>query len=270
MKATYISGLIFFTTGSILCTFAANSKMFIVGRALAGLGASAEGAGLYKILRYSFPLSKQAMALGCITACQFIGLVSAPMLGGVLIDAWNWRLCFGIDIPLGLLCIGFTLYGFSGPAASAEEDLSLKDKVLRTHPIDTLLCVPALSCLFMAMQWGGATYGWRDARIIVLFLLFGVLMSAFAYSQFRQGDEATVPPRIVKNRSILAAMWYSACLNGILATTEYYMAIYYQSVRGYTATKSGLLGVPMLLGFMASALISAACVTRFGYYYRRF
>jgi MFS family permease len=269
VKSVFISGLIIFEAGSLLCTFAPSSTIFILGRALAGLGASALGGGYLKLLRHCFPLNKQALMGGLVGSCQSIGLVAAPVIGGALIDAFSWRACFGINLPLGILCVALTAYGFQDPVPNPDTGLPLKEKLKRVRLLDTVLVVPAITCLLMALQWGGAKYGWNDARIIVMFVLFGVLFFGFGYLQYRQGEDATLPLRIVKNRSILAAMWYSGCLNGILAMTEYYIAIYFQGVRGFTAAKSGLLGLPMIVGFGVAAIAAALVTTMIGYYFRK-
>jgi MFS family permease len=52
---------------------------------------------------------------GLVGSCQSIGLVSAPIIGGALIDAFSWRACFGINLPLGVLCVALTAYGFHDP-----------------------------------------------------------------------------------------------------------------------------------------------------------
>lgn len=258
-----------FEIGSLLCTFAPNSKVFILGRAVAGLGSSALNGGLLKLLRHCFPLSKQALMGGLVGSCQSIGLVSAPIIGGALIDAFSWRACFGINLPLGVLCVALTAYGFHDPVPNPETALTFKEKLKRINFLDTLIVVPAIACLLIALQWGGVKYGWQDPRIIVMFVLFGVLFSIFGYLQYRQGDNATIPLRILKNRSILAGMWYTGCCDGILAMTEYYMAIYFQGVRGFTATKSGLLGLPMIGGLSVAIMAAAAGTTVIGYYFRK-
>ena len=263
-------GLVVFEAGSLLCTLAPSSRTFILGRAVAGLGSSAINGGLLKLLRHLFPLSKQALVVGLVGACQSIGLVSAPILGGVLIDAFNWRACFGINLPLGVLCVAFTFCGFQDPVPNPDVALPFRIKLKRINVLGTLLVVPAITCLLMALQWGGAKYGWKDARIIAMLVLFAVLFSAFSYLQYRQGDDATVPSRILKQRSILGAMWYSSCCNGILAMTEYYISIYFQGVRGFNATKSGLLGIPMIVGLAVASMAAAAGITIVGYYFREF
>jgi MFS family permease len=269
MKSVFIFGIIVFEFGSLLCTLATSSKMFVLGRAIAGLGSSAMGIGAVKMLRHLFPLSKQALWLGVIGSIQSVGLVAAPVIGGGLIDVFSWRACFGINLPLGVFCVAFTAYGFHDPVSNSEIDLPLWEKVKRTNPLGTLLIVPALTCFLMALQLGGSTYGWGNWRIILMFILFGVLLSAFGYLQYRQGEEATLPIRILRKRSILAGLWYSACCDGILAVTESYISIYFQGVRGYTATKSGLLGVPMIVGLFIAIMVAATGTTKIGYYFRK-
>jgi hypothetical protein len=167
----------------------------------------------------------------------------------------------------GLFCVAFTAYGFHDHVPVT--DIALWEKVKCTNPLSTLLAVPALICVLMALQWGGLTYKWGDWRIILTLILFAVLFSAFGYIQYRQAEEATLPIRIIKQRSVLAGLWFSACCDGILAVTEYYISIYFQGVRGYTATKSGFLGVPMIGGLLIAIMAAAAGTTRTGYYFRK-
>lgn len=269
IKTVFIFGLVVFEAGSLLCTLAPNSAAFIVGRAIAGVGCGAFSGGLLKLLRHCFPLRKQALMVGLAGGCQSVGLVIAPVLGGIMIDRVSWRLCFGINIPFGVLCIVLTAYGFHDPVPNPDTSLPLKEKVKRLNMIDTVFVVPAITCLLLALQWGGVTYGWGNVRIIVLLILFAILFSGFGYLQYRRGEDATVPLRVIKQRSIMGAMWYNACCNGVLATTEYYISIYYQGVRGFSATKSGLLGIPMIIGFSVAMMAAAAGTTMIGYYFRQ-
>ena len=243
--------------------------MVVAGRAIAGLGSSAMGIGMTKMLRHQFPLSKQALWTGVVGGFQTIGLVTAPVIGGVLIDAFSWRACFGINLPLGVFCVAFTAYGFHDPVPSPETAVPVWEKIKRINPLGTLLFVPGLTCFLMALQWGGSTYGWGSWRIILLFMIFGVLLSAFGYLQYRQGEEATIPLRILKQRSVLAGMWYNVCCDGLLAVTESYISVYFQGVRGYTATKAGLLGVPMIVGLLVAIAVAATGTSKIGYFYRK-
>ena len=131
--------------------------------------------------------------------------------------------------------------------------------------IGTFVFIPAIVCLLIALQWGGTRYGWKNAIIIILFALFAVLSASFAYIQYRAKDAATLPPRILKQRTVIAGAWFSACCNGILAVTEYYIAIYFQGVRGFSAAKSGALGIPLIGGLLVAGLTSGILTSVIGY-----
>ncbi len=75
--------------------------MFILGRAVAGVGAAGLSSGSLMILTQCFPSHKRPLWTTVIGSSQLIGIVSAPLVGGGLIDWVGWRACFGINLPLG-------------------------------------------------------------------------------------------------------------------------------------------------------------------------
>lgn len=200
---------------------------------------------------------------------QSFGLVGAPVIGGALIDAFTWRACFGINIPIGVVAIVIAALWMKDTYSNPDLELPLHEKLKRLDPFGTILVLPTIVCLLVALLWGGTKYAWKDWRIILLFVLFACLALGFGYIQYRQQDNATVPPRIVKNRTVLASALYLCCVNGLLAVTEYYIAIYFQGVRGFSAAKSGLLGLPMIGGLCVTGIISSICVGWIGYYTRK-
>jgi MFS family permease len=266
VKKVFITSLILFELGSLLCTVAPSSKFFIFGRAVLGLGSSGVQLGCFKIISQCFPVHKRPIWTGFAGASQGIGLVSAPLVGGALIDALNWRACFGINLPLGIPLIGLIAYYFKDPVANADIDLPWKEKIRRLDLLSTAIFVPAITCLMLALQTGGSTNSWSSVRVIVLFVVSTVLLAVFGWLQHHGQDKAILPTRILKNRNILAGSWFSICCNGGLAMTEYYIAIYFQGVKGYSAAKSGLMGVPMIVGLLIATIGSGFGVSKLGYY----
>ncbi|KAM0228331.1 hypothetical protein ACHAP5_011969 [Fusarium lateritium] len=269
IKAVFLIGIATFEIGALVCTLAPSSAVFILGRAISGLGRGAINGGLFKLLRQCFPLSKQAISTSFFGAMQSIGLITAPTIGGALIDAFSWRACFGVNVPLGVVCLALTAYGVHEQPSNRSDApvLTLKEKFKKVDLIGTLLAVPAITCLLMSLQWGGSKFGWGSWQIIVPLVICGLLFAGFGYLQYHQGDNALLPPRILKQRSIIAGMWYGACCEGVLAVTEFYMSIYFQGVRGYSPTKAGLLALPMVGGLTIALIISGLGTTWTGYYY---
>lgn len=83
-------------------------------------------------------------------------------------------------------------------------------------------------CLLLALQWGGSKYPWGEGRIIALFVLFGVLLIAFIAIQFWKQDNATVPPRVLKQRSVASGALFSVTLGAAFFIFVYYLPIWFQ------------------------------------------
>lgn len=255
-----------FELGALLATVAPSSKFFILARAVSGCGGCGMGNGTFIIITHSFPNNKRPTWMGVVGMVQTASMVAAPLIGGALIAAFNWRACFGLNLPLGVLVLVLIFFGFSNNFTNPDESLSLKRKLLKLDPLGTIVFVPAIVCLMLALQWGGMTYGWGNVKIIALLVTSVVLIAFFGYTQYRLQENAMLPPRIAKNRSIIAATWFEVCCDGTLAITEYYISIYFQGVRGYSAFKSGYLGVPMIVGLSAAALFAGFGTSKLGYY----
>lgn len=263
---TYQYSILAYMLAAVVCTFANSSKLFIVGRALGGMASAWQGGGLITQLNMAFPLHKRPTYIGYIGFIGAAGLCAAPPIGGGLIQRFGWRACFGISIPTNFIGFLFARYSMEENLVNPDTKLPFKEKMKRLDFTGTLFFVPALTCLLMALQWGGIKFGWNDARIIVLLVLSIVLLAIFGYIQYVSGDKAAVPLRILKQRSVLAGALFATCCDGTLAVTENYLSIYFQGVRGYTAAYAGLLGVPLVVGLMASSPLAGLGITKIGYY----
>ncbi|EXJ54367.1 hypothetical protein A1O7_09706 [Cladophialophora yegresii CBS 114405] len=259
LKKVYVASVATFELGSVMCTFAPSSTVFILGRAVTGIG-------VMTFISRSFPVEKRPMMNGIMGFAQSFGLVSAPAIGGALIDAFSWRICYGINIPLGVIAIVGSLFWMKDLFPNPDLQLPLREKIRRLDPVGTVLVLPCVVCLLLALIWGGTKFAWNDWRVILLFVLFTVLSVSFGYVQHRQQEKAILPPRIMKNRTVLASALFCCCTNGILAVTEYYIAIYFQGVQGYSAAKAGLLGLPMIVGLAVTSLLASFSTGWIGYY----
>jgi hypothetical protein len=133
-------------------------------------------------------------------------------------------------------------------------------------PIGNILFAPAIISLLLALQWGGVDYTWHDARIIALLALFSVLIIGWISSQFLNQQNATVPPRILFQRSIIAGFIFSTCVGGVMLCFAYYMSIWFQAVEGVDALTSGIRTLPFILALVAASIVAGGLVSRIGYY----
>lgn len=144
--------------------------------------------------------------------------------------------------------------------------VSLRQQIAQLDPFGTLVLLPGIVCFLLALQWGGSTYPWNDARIIALFVLAGMLFLTFIGVQIWQQENATVPPRIFKQRSIFCGVAYCMSVGGAMITLIYYIPLWFQAIKGISAVHSGIDSLPMVLSLVVAAIASGAIITNTGYY----
>ena len=132
-------------------------------------------------------------------------------------------------------------------------------------PTGTVILVSAITCLLLALQWGGQKYSWQNARIITLLVLFGVLFIVYVCWQVYLGPVATVPKNIIGQRSMSFACFYSFMQGGVNFVILYYVPLWFQAVRGDSAVKSGLDIVTFIAGMTVTMLGTGYILTKGGY-----
>ena len=128
------------------------------------------------------------------------------------------------------------------------------------------ILIPSIVMLLLALQWGGTEYPWNNSRIIGLFVGFAAMIIIFALTQWYRGDKATLPPRLFKNRNVLAACSFSFFFGAGFFALIFYIAIYFQSIKGSSATKSGIQILPLLLAVVISSIVTGISISKVGYY----
>jgi len=162
------------------------------------------------------------MYAGIGGATEAVASLSAPLVGGLLTDSLSWPWCFYIELPLTVLTFVMVFAFFRGPKNSSPD--GLKARVRALDLLGTALLIPCLTCLLLALQWGGNRYGWSSWRIITSLAIFALLALAFGFLQYSRGEQATLPPRIIMHRSVLSGFCFSCCNNGALSVIEYYVS----------------------------------------------
>ncbi|KFY19553.1 hypothetical protein V491_04368 [Pseudogymnoascus sp. VKM F-3775] len=266
-KPVFLIGVILFEIGSAICGAAPNSNAFIVGRAIAGTGTSGMFSGLMVIMFYTIPLQHRPIFQGFFGAVFAIGSVIGPLVGGTFTDKVTWRWCFYLNLPIGAVTIIVAVLILHLPNQKLDEQASgWFARIKQLDPLGNLVFLPGVVCLILALQWGGAQYAWKNARIIALLILCGILCLVFISVQIWKKDSAMVPPRLVKQRSIGAAMWYSFFNGAAMMVAMYYLPIWFQAIKGATALNSGIMLLPMILSTVVASLLSGVMVAKLGYY----
>ncbi|KAJ9633440.1 hypothetical protein H2204_006990 [Knufia peltigerae] len=263
-KWVYMVCIGIFEIGSLVCGVAPNSTALIIGRAIAGMGSAGIMSGAIVIVVYIIPLQKRPAYTGMFGMVFAVASVAGPLLGGVFTDKVSWRWCFYINLPLG--GVTMAILALTLKVRNDSTKAPLKEQIHQLDPLGTLFILPAVICLLLALQWGGTTYSWSNARIVVLLVLFGVLSIVFVYIQHWRQELATIPPRLMKHRAIVAGTCYSFFSGAEMMALVYFLPIWFQAIKGASAVHSGIMNIPAVLGISISSMFAGFSTRKFGYF----
>lgn len=253
-RRVFSAAIALFTLGSLLCGISSNIHVLVACRILQGYGgAMMLPVGRLTMVR-SFAKSELVRAMSFVAIPGLIGPMIRPLVGGLIVSYFHWRVAFFVNIPIGMLGLylvhaylpnyrasqarpldipGFFLFG-SGIAL-----LSYVLEVFGEHTMSSTvmlgLVVVALFCL--------AGYGLRAARVTFPLLQ----LELFRIRTFRA--------------SVVGSFFTRLGIGGI----PFLMPLLYQAGLGYTPVQSGLFLMPQALAGISLKLTMPHILRYFGY-----
>ncbi|OQE14814.1 hypothetical protein PENFLA_c035G05174 [Penicillium flavigenum] len=264
-KVVFLASILVFEVASAICGAAPNSVAFIIGRAICGVGAAGILAGTIMCIIHSVPLQKRPQIQGLFGALFGIASIVGPLIGGSFASNVTWRWCFYINLPIGgaaMLFIGFCLRVPDQDRAK----VSWVEKLIQLDFLGTTLLMSGVVCLVLALQWGGQTYAWNSDRVVTCLILMGVLLISFVAVQVFLPKTATLPVRILVQRSIISAFWQTLCVGSGNYIFVYFLPIWFQSIRGSSAVESGIRLLPMMISMVVGSIGGGITNSKIGYY----
>lgn len=253
----FLIAIAIFTLASIGCAFASDFWMFVVFRAMQGLG----GGGLMilsqAIIADIVPASERGKYLGPLGAIFGLSAVAGPLLGGFFVDHLTWQWAFYINIPVGIAAFLIAVFALKLPSKKA------------TKPIDWLGVVflsAATTCLIFFTDFGGdREHGWDAPATWMWGAGLVVAVGLFILTESRAADPV-MPLSLFKN-----PVFVNTTLIGFVIGIGMFAAIgfvptFLQMSSGTSAAASGLLMIPMMIGVMGTSIVSGLLITKTGRY----
>ncbi|KAG0079567.1 hypothetical protein BGZ90_002255 [Linnemannia elongata] len=184
--------------------------------------------------------------------------VTGPLLGGVFVEHSTWRWCFYMNIPIGV--VGFLMVAkfYQIPFERSE---NLKTKLRRVDYTGVLFIIAAVLCLLLPLNWGGTTYAWNSAVIIVLLCLCFVFIAALVFIELR-ALEPVLPMTLFLNPEVALACAVNGLMGLVFTGCTYYVPLYFQVVKGVSTTDSGLRLMPCIIGAVFSTGASSILLSK--------
>ncbi|SCV38487.1 related to major facilitator (MFS1) transporter [Fusarium fujikuroi] len=264
LKTSFLASIFIFELGSLISAVARNSMTVIVGRAIAGLGASGVAPGVYTIPAFIAAPEKRATYTGFIGLSYGIAAVAGPLIGGGLTDGASWRWCFYINLPIGGLAILVILLTFKTPAGVKVVDATLKEKLLQMDFMGTALVMGASLSFLLALQYGGVTHAWNSSVVIGLLVGFVLMIVTLIAVEFWLGERAMLTPRLIRQRTVWVNAVWSFFFAGSYFITLYYLPIYFQSIDNQSPIGSGVRNIPLIALFSVATFASGKAITKTG------
>lgn len=253
-KPLFLFAIVVFLIGSALCGLAQNMTELVVFRGVQGIGAGGLFPLALAVIGAIVPPRDRGRYQGLIGAVFASASIIGPALGGFIVDNTSWRWIFYVNLPVGglaLLVISVTM-----PRRAP----------LTEHSIDWLgavLLAGASAPLLLGLVWGSGTYSWSSAHVIGALVAAVVFLLAFLFYE-RRVPEPILPFDLMRNRVVASSLLCLALVGMAMFGTISYVPLFVQGVIGTSATSSGVVLTPLMLGAVTASFISGQWVSRSG------
>lgn len=226
-KKIYMTGVLTFTTVSVLIALSRSAMTVIVFRVVQGLGASMIFATGMAILLSVYPARERGRVLGINVAAVYLGLASGPFFGGIITQHLSWRFIFWLNLPMGLLLLSvifFMLKGDWAEARGARFDLA--------------------GSLILGLSLLATMYGFSKLPEAYAFYLLAAGLAGiavFILVEWRLKDPV-VDMRLFRYNTVFAFSNLAALINyAATFAVTFLLSLYLQQIRGFSPQDAGLL-----------------------------
>lgn len=234
IRRTVIIALSIFAISSVLGALSPNIEMLISTRIVQGAASGLFMPMATYIMSRIFPPEKQGMAMGLFGIIVVMAPAIGPYLGGVLVDAFNWRYAFLAPLPMSAL--GIVLTAKFLPERDTEQTRQ------RLDWLSVVLLTTAIFILLLGLS-KGQSKGWSSNFSLMCFSVFAISSVAFLWQQ-KKSEAPLLDLSLFTYKGFAPASIVAAVFGAGLYSSFYLAPLFLQNIQGLSATTAGLVLLP--------------------------
>ncbi|KAF2453596.1 putative MFS transporter [Lineolata rhizophorae] len=261
-KPIILTALAWFFISTIICARAVDITMLIAGRALQGTSGAALFQMVTIIISDIFSMRKRTLFFGLLSFVTLFAGAFGPILGGIFTELLTWRWCFYINLLISgaAFLLIWIFLDVHNPRTKLLDGLKAIDW------LGSLSIVGMTLLVLLGLDFGGVIFPWDSPKVICL-ILFGALCGVFFFfSEKRWAKYPVIPLRILSNKSNVASYLVCSMQSFVFIGAEFYLPLYFQSVKGESPLYSGILLVPTIVAEACASIMTGILIHRTGRY----
>lgn len=252
-RTVFAIGVVVFTLASFGAAIADSTSVLILFRAVQGVGAAAMMPLSLTLLADSVSERMRPAAIGIWGGISGLGVALGPLIGGAIVQGWNWQAIFWLNVPVGIIALPLLLIAL--PNTFGEK--------VKADILGVLLVGIGVYALVNGIVRGNDA-GWDSFEVLLSLIGGGVLVLGFIWWQTR-ASAPLLPVRLFRNRSFSVANIVSVAFTFGIFGSVFILIQFLQVVQGYNALEAGVITMPWTLAPMVIApLAGSLIVPRFG------
>ena len=248
-KLYFAGSIALFTFASFMCGESSTIWTLVFWRFVQGVGGGALFATSQTILKEIYPPEKMGMAMAMFGLGVIVGPTVGPVLGGYLVDNYDWPVIFHVNVPIGIIAVFLTLRYIKDNPYQEKQSGSI-------DYFGIILLIIGVGSLQLVLEQGEREEWFESAYIIKFTIIAIVGIIGFIIRELFTKNPI-VDLTVMLRANVAVGSFLNFLLGFILFGTVFVFPIYFQGYLGFTAMQSGLM-------FMPGAIASAMCMPFIG------
>ncbi|QYF74090.1 MFS transporter [Cryobacterium sp. PAMC25264] len=251
-RTVFLAGIAVFTAASALCAVSVEPWLLITARALQGVGAAALMPLSLTLLVGSVADRFRPAAIGIWGGIAGLGVALGPLIGGAVVEGWNWQSIFWLNVPLGLLSVPLVLAALPNTFGAR----------LRADIVGLVLAGTGVFGIVYGIVRGNEA-GWSSTEVLTALIGGSALLLAFVWWEER-ASAPLLPLRLFGDRSFAVANLVGITFSFGIFGSIFVLIQFLQIVQGHSPLEAGVMTMPWTLAPMVVAPLTGLLSPRTG------